>query len=369
MHVRLRGGRQGAGRLTRRLCLAGGGLLILFLLLETGARVMVAQFANRSIEIGGRTGWQSRANHRFSGTYRDAAGKPYPVSVTSDEHGFRAFGRIDSERTKILFLGDSFTHAVQVSDSKTFYRQVGKALDAEVFACGVRGYGTLQELMLLEEWAPRIAPDIVVLQFCANDFINNSYELETRSYRNNNGMLRPYYVINYGLTGEASYANPRPLPAILELGSRHSRLVYFVVSRLALRRAARLDARTIEREIDRRGIEMDMFKDAVDTTASILGWFKLRAGKATVLAFNVTEDEPYNHWFRQVTLQHGMTVIEGVPSAMRDAERRGIVTRVADGAHWSEAGHAVAGETIAAFLREHMRGMFREESAVEAKQD
>ena len=34
--------------------------------------------------------------------------------------------------------------------------------------------------MLLEEWAPGIQPDIVVLQLCANDFINNSLELEGR---------------------------------------------------------------------------------------------------------------------------------------------------------------------------------------------
>ncbi len=112
--------------------------------------------------------------------------------------------------------------------------------------------------------------------------------------------------------------------------------------------------RSIEREIDRRGMGMARFQDAIAVTSDLLGLFKERAGQAAVMAFNVTEDEPYSSCFRKLTEQHGIVLIEGVFDALRIAEQRGITTRAADGAHWSEAGHAVAGKRIADALREQL---------------
>ena len=66
--------RRAAALLARRLGLALAGLAALFLLLEVGTRAMLARFANHSIEIGGPAGWRSRANHRYRGKCRDAAG-------------------------------------------------------------------------------------------------------------------------------------------------------------------------------------------------------------------------------------------------------------------------------------------------------
>ena len=43
--------------------------------------------------------------------------------------------------------------------------------------------------------------------------------------------------------------------------------------------------------------------------------------------------------------------IEGVAEALDDAEAGGLVGRVADGAHWSPAGHAVIGASLAEFFR------------------
>ena len=69
------------------------------------------------------------------------------------------------------------------------------------------------------------------------------------------------------------------------------------------------------------------------------------------MAFNVTEDEPYGARFRQLAGEQGIVLIEGVFDALRVAEQHGIVTRAEDGAHWSEAGHAVVGEHLAGALR------------------
>ena len=55
------------------------------------------------------------------------------------------------------------------------------------------GYGSLQEFMILGRYLDEISPDIVLWQFCSNDFINNYHELESVSFSNNNQMTRPYY--------------------------------------------------------------------------------------------------------------------------------------------------------------------------------
>jgi hypothetical protein len=62
-----------------------------------------------------------------------------------------------------------------------------------IFAYGGGGYGTLQEYMILDRYVDKINPDMVLWQFCANDLIINSHELESASFSNNNQMKRPYY--------------------------------------------------------------------------------------------------------------------------------------------------------------------------------
>src|SRR5437867_3136868 len=98
--------------------------------------------------------------------------------------GFRRFGDPSSSRPKLLVVGDSFTHALEVSDDKTYYALLGDRLGAEVFAYGAGGYGTLQESLVLDEYVDIIKPDAILWQFCSNDFVNNDLELESMSYYN-----------------------------------------------------------------------------------------------------------------------------------------------------------------------------------------
>ena len=123
----------------------------------------------------------------------DAGGNRYLIEYKTNKDGFRLFGNLkNNKKRKVMFVGDSFTHAVQVSNNKTYYGILGDALPIEVFAYGGGGYGTLQEFMIINKWLDVVKPDMVILQYCSNDFINNHFELELRSNRNNNGMRRPY---------------------------------------------------------------------------------------------------------------------------------------------------------------------------------
>ena len=86
-------------------------------------------------------------------------------------------------------------------------------------------------------------------------------------------MVRPYYVADYRLTGRALYANPRALPAVLDLAMRRSYLAYFVVSRMACERRRECGTAP-SRSRSRRGPQMELFRDAVAATSEILGLFQ-----------------------------------------------------------------------------------------------
>lgn len=68
-----------------------------------------------------RLGWKTAPNYEFHGYLYDAAGKRSKVDIQTNQDGFRAFGKINTNKKKYLFLGDSFTHAQQISDAKTYY--------------------------------------------------------------------------------------------------------------------------------------------------------------------------------------------------------------------------------------------------------
>ena len=130
-------------------------------------------------------GWKTIANHQFEDTIKDAAGIEYTIDYQTNENGFRSKPTIQSltesqtrKHPKVWFIGDSYTQAVEVGNDKTFYHLLEKKLPIEVYAYGASGFSTLQQLMIFEKYVDVIKPDLVVWQFCSNDFIDNYHELE-----------------------------------------------------------------------------------------------------------------------------------------------------------------------------------------------
>jgi hypothetical protein len=86
---------------------------------------------------------------------------------------------------RILYLGDSFTEAVQVPQQDGVVSRLETALNAhgtdryEVLNAGVGGWGTGEELVYLREEGYRYQPDLVVVMlFLGNDVFDNSYALQ-----------------------------------------------------------------------------------------------------------------------------------------------------------------------------------------------
>ena len=116
------------------------------------------------------------------------------------------YPKYESAEKTVLFIGDSYTHAHEVSTGSAFYDTFEKLGEGKfkVYAAAIGGFGTLQEYMLLQEVYEIVKPDYVVWQMCSNDIENNVFELDNASFFNNQ-RPRPYYDIK---TGNISIKNP-----------------------------------------------------------------------------------------------------------------------------------------------------------------
>ena len=57
-----------------------------------------------------------KPNYTFSGMMKDSENKPYTVQLHYNQDGFKAFGKVVTHKTKIFFIGDSYTSSIEVSN-------------------------------------------------------------------------------------------------------------------------------------------------------------------------------------------------------------------------------------------------------------
>lgn len=100
---------------------------------------------------------------------------------------------------RVAVLGDSLTEAREVPLEDTYWKVMEALLSrcrglsgAEVLGFAVNGYGTAQQLLVLDDRVWKYAPDAVVLAFfTGNDVLNNSRALDRHPDR-------PFFVIRDG---------------------------------------------------------------------------------------------------------------------------------------------------------------------------
>ncbi len=288
-------------------------------------------------------GWKAAENYYFKGNIKDAKGQPYLLELSTDANGFRRYDDINSTKKKILFIGDSFSHAIEVSNDKTYYHVLGDSLDAAVFAYGCGGYGTLQEWMVLEKYFDRIDPDMVVLQFCSNDFINNSYELESNSFFNNSRLTGPYLTPDE----KTIYKNTSRFhfPTI----KRFSQLIPFVFTRIerAIDHKNHKAQKSSEDLIFINGEKYEPFQEAIVATENIIKKIQnLVEPKAELVLFSVDYFDPCTKAIKNICDRNKIKLIESVPYYLKLKMDEGKNVYAADGAHWNEQGHQVVADVL-----------------------
>jgi hypothetical protein len=63
----------------------------------------------------------------------------------------------------------------------------------------------------------------------------------------------------------------------------------------------------------------------------------------------------------EILAQLRITFFPGVASSIVEVENKGVMVKDVDGAHWNEAGHAVAASILAKHLQSQLRNISRKE--------
>jgi hypothetical protein len=139
-------------------------------------------------------GWESDPADKVRlSTIEDTTGQFREVTIRYFQNGFKRWRNTNTHKRKVFVIGDSFTEAVQVSNGEEWYSYLENQLsNVELFVYGSGGYGSLQEYMVLDDYIDSIHPDLILWQFCSNDYHNNIYELELWDYPHSNNAVRPY---------------------------------------------------------------------------------------------------------------------------------------------------------------------------------
>ena len=292
-------------------------------------------------------GWKPKSNYVFDGAMKDLEGVDYPVKFSTNEDGFRRYPTsVEDDKLQVFVIGDSFTQAVEVSNDEAYYRYFEDSLNAQVYAFGMAGYGTLQELMVLEQYLEAIDPDLVVLQFCSNDFIDNDLFLEQHA-NYYVGLRRPYWTDGKHL----EYRHPHG-----ELASwlQHTNFLHFCrkkIRRIQRGRLAKADAVVSEKKIT-VGKEVDVdYARSIQTTQQLLLKMKQLIGEEIpFVAFSSDFFQPQYADFYEICDALEISHLPFPNGPLRKARKEHEVF-THDGYHWNTLGHRIIGSELAKGLR------------------
>lgn len=227
------------GLLNVGLVLAGlAGTLVAF---EGGIRVVCPQIFSRPKiwRYDAYLGWEHVPGARALWEGRDFK---VPVEINSKGLRDQEYAYRKAEGVfRILAFGDSYLEGwgVRLEDvvTEVLERRLndrGDEIQYEVLNCGVAGYGTDQELLLLRREGVRYDPDLVVLFFYVNDVWNNYSRWGIGSERG----YKPYFEVQNRMlvlrgvpVPKASYWEERGPRSIGEFLWARSHLYAFVMDR------------------------------------------------------------------------------------------------------------------------------------------
>lgn len=291
-------------------------------------------------EIDKKLGWLPKSNYLFEGEMASLDGQTYPVRMTTNENGFRNTGNGKKSENGIFIIGDSFTQAVEVSDDKTYFAHLENSLNKTVHAFGMSGYGTLQEMLILEKYIDKIDPSTVIIQFCSNDFIDNEIELE-RNAIYHVGLRRPY------IDTEGNITYQTPLKGLNRLIAKTNFLKFCSEKFNRIKQKAGIKKRnSSEEKIGELRQEFPAYKSSLDKTNYLLQRIKSIVGPdRNLLLFCADTFEPQQNDIKSICEKTGIPFLM-FPKEQMESTRNTQEVYTQDGFHWNETGHKIIGNVL-----------------------
>ncbi|TNV75066.1 hypothetical protein FGO68_gene14598 [Halteria grandinella] len=296
-------------------------------------------------------GWKPTPSLVREGIALDALRRPTQFRMTQNADGFRLASDTATTKPRVFVLGDSYTQADDIDDSKFYPTLLADRIpEASFWAFGCSGYGTFQQWMILEKHVGTIRPSLLLLQMSSNDVVNNLLELED---------AMPFL------------ATPGPRPYLLDDGTTK---FHFSTRDKGMRRYSRAWGSLLDRfdsivhkaenwipgQVRQYGQNRnpDNFEELLDTatrkTAELLNRMKATIGPdARLIAFYDEDVPPLSDAVKKACELAGVELIDTIGPAMmaEEGRQKQFVYRTIDKWHWNDAGHAVVAEILESPVR------------------
>lgn len=275
------------------------------------------------------------------------------VTVEYFENGFKRWGNVSTNKTKVLIIGDSFTEMNLVNNGEEWYSYLEREFsDKEFFVYGAGGYGSLQEYMILDEYIDKINPDIIIIQFHYNDFLDNVYEFEIKEYPLSNQAYRPYL--------ENGKINMR-LPLKFSELRRISRIFGLAIRIYDKKQREKASSNKDDFYYSIYGDEFDVkkfdnskifdgkFNKSLNVTTQIFKMIRDRAKDKKIYMFNVDKRTKWAEEY--ICNQSNITFIPGISDHVFLYENSGFNTQVVNDGHWNVLGNRLAGQFLVKYFK------------------
>lgn len=296
-------------------------------------------------------GWTVAADNESRSTIQDTKGNYREVVNRYFAHGFKRWPTDHRGKSRVLVIGDSVTQVVHVSNGEEWYAYLEREFpDIAFYVFGGGGYGTLQEYMVMDDYFDEISPQAVIWQFCGNDYSNNNYELDRRSYPFNNHFVRPYLE-----NEDIVYKLPLPYSTLRKVSFSADCLLHFYdrkrwhdatedLSEYKKRRDEKNNSRS---HLEKKALELERSK-AVDVTKALIKKVRSRVGDIPIHFF---KPGPFTEEDLSVCEAGDFRCIDFIGDYMKSLEDTGIQIRVENDGHWNLEGNKYAGQKLAEYFK------------------
>lgn len=294
-------------------------------------------------------GWGLPENSISQRVVEDSPGRKKRITIRYLKGGFKRWGEPLAGKTRVFILGDSFTEMAWVSSKEEWYSYLqNKFTGSEFFVYGARGFGSLQEFMVLSDFIGKIKPDMIILQFCSNDLCDNLYALDAKTYPFNNHGARPYLEngkVVYRLTVPFGWIRTRSFTADLLL------YIYDGMMRKISARTFLPDTKRkkflLEYGTKDKGIRR-LQEEAFIVTRKIMHMIKIKAGRIPVYFLDVSDpDDPRGRYLCE---EAGFIYIPGISGYLASKEKEGYCLTVPHNKHWNALGNKFVGEKLTEYF-------------------
>lgn len=274
------------------------------------------------------------------------------VNNTYYRYGFKRWGDTETNQTKVLILGDSHTWMRKVSNGNEWYAYLEEEFpQKEFFVMGQGGFGTTHELIVLKHMVDRINPDIILLQFCGNDFMDNSYRWKRAIYPIGGTFIAPF-LMNGSIELWAPYKKYREKSKVIDFLS--SKLQYMTNTGKFLPFVSDWASRKLHWTMKSNP---EIPEIAFNKTRKLITRMEKVSGNSSLhlLLINGSKDGQGPHYPDKYKICEKINVscIKGIDEHVAYMEEKKNRSMHVVGGKYNREGNRLAGEYIADYLKEH----------------